>query len=92
MNKYHPGQLVRISDRTEHRHHRVPEYAKGQIGIVSELCSYASLPEEIASWKPEPEVVPVYRIHIPLTDLWHDYLLAKDSLEIEVYENWLSAA
>ena len=91
MNQYHPGQVVRISNRIEQRHHRVPAYIKGKTGVVDSVCSHAPRPEEIANWVKEPDMVPVYRIQVPFKEFIDGYQYAKDNLQIEVYEHWLSA-
>ncbi len=36
--KFAAGQRVRIADRTPPVHHRVPSYAKGQVGIIERVA------------------------------------------------------
>lgn len=90
INLYHPGQKVRIDHRQEPRHHRVPHYAMGKVGVITELCSTAALPEEISETNLCGSRVPVYRVRINQRDLWNDYgSYPNDTLEIEIYQHWL---
>ena len=43
--KFATGQRVRIADRTPPVHHRVPSYAKGQIGVIERVCGVHGMPE-----------------------------------------------
>ena len=89
MTLYRRGDRVRISSRREVRHHRVPGYAKGQVGVVQRVCAEYSQPEFLAYGSAEP-VTRLYRVRLSLTDLWPDYQgPQRDTLELEVFENWL---
>ena len=91
--RFADGDWVRISLRTERRHHRVPAYAKGQVGVVERVCDdLFHPPEEIAfgdagCWEH------VYRVRLRQTDLWPEYGGPEhDCLELEIFEHWLEAA
>jgi hypothetical protein len=43
--KFTAGQRVRIADRTPPVHHRVPSYAKGQVGIIERVCGVHGVPD-----------------------------------------------
>ncbi|MGO1120066.1 SH3-like domain-containing protein [Rhodovibrionaceae bacterium A322] len=87
------GDRVRIQDRAEPRHNRVPSYARGQVGTVVRVCGAFGQPEKLADGLPgDPDKV-IYRVRIDQTELWPDYKgQTKDKLEIEIFEHWLEAA
>ncbi len=83
------GQRVRITDRTPHVHHRVPSYAKGQVGIVERVCGLHGDPERFIRSDGNPRQR-IYRIRIAHTELWPDYTGSRnDVLEVEIFEHWL---
>jgi len=88
--RFEVGQSVRIGDRTEPRHHRVPAYVKGREGIVVCLCHPQGLPEELAYREPGEPKQTVYRVRLGQPQLWTCYQgEAHDNLEIEIHESWL---
>jgi nitrile hydratase len=86
---YRVGQRVRIADRTPPVHHRVPAYAKGQVGTVERVCGLHGEPEQFIRGDGKP-FQRIYRICIPQDKLWPDYEgTDRDKLEIEIFEHWL---
>ena len=86
------GQRVRIADRTPPVHHRVPCYAKGQVGTIERVCGMHGQPETFIRGSGDP-LTRLYRVRIPQTDLWPAYTGdADDKLEIEIFEHWLEDA
>lgn len=89
-NRFEIGDRVRIDDRAEPRHHRVPSYAKGQAGIVVRVCHTQGRPEVLSIEDSDTVSVPVYRVQLAQTDLWPGYTGSRqDTLEIEMFEHWL---
>ena len=86
------GDKVRIDDRTPPVHHRVPAYAKGQVGIIERVCGLHGEPEKFIRGDGEPRQR-IYRVRIPQTKLWNEYDGAeRDMLDIEIFEHWLEPA
>jgi hypothetical protein len=86
------GQRVRIADRTPPVHHRVPAYAKGQIGVVERVCGRHGEPEKFIRGDGKP-AQRIYRVRIAQPELWQDYQgQDDDKLDIEIFEHWLEAA
>ena len=89
---FHVGQRVRIADRTPPVHHRVPSYAKGQVGVIERVCGLHGEPEKFIRGDGMPPQR-IYRVRIPQPELWTDYEGTEgDRLEIEIFEHWLEAA
>jgi nitrile hydratase len=90
--KFATGQRVRIVDRTPPIHHRVPSYAKGQVGVIERVCGMHGMPENFIRGDGQP-AQRIYRVRIPQTNLWKTYDGTKDDLlEIEIFEHWLELA
>lgn len=90
--KFIAGQRVRIADRTPPVHHRVPSYAKGQIGVIERVCGVHGEPEKFIRGDGKP-TQRLYRVRIPQTKLWNAYDgTESDLLEIEIFEHWLEPA
>ena len=64
--KFKVGDRVRIDDRTPPVHHRVPAYAKGQVGEVERVCGLHGEPEKFIRGDGEPRQR-IYRVRIPQT-------------------------
>ena len=90
--KFATGQRVRIADRTPPVHHRVPSYAKGQVGIIERICGIHGQPEKFIRGDGKP-AQRIYRVSIPQEKLWNAYSgTESDLLEIEIFEHWLEPA
>ena len=87
------GQRVRIDDRVEPRHHRVPAYVKGRSGVIERVCLPHGRPEVVGYDDKDSESYPVYRVRLDQRVLWPGYEgQPDDSLEIEIFEHWLEPA
>lgn len=90
--RFHPGQRVRIANRTPTIHHRVPAYAKGHIGEIERICGEHGRPETYIRGRGEP-ITRLYRVRLRQSELWPAYTgSTTDTLEIEIFEHWLEEA
>ena len=72
-------------------HHRVPAYAKGQVGVIERVCGLHGEPEKFIRGDGLP-AQRLYRVRIEQAALWEAYGgLAGDKLDIEIFEHWLEA-
>ncbi|SMF72903.1 nitrile hydratase [Tistlia consotensis] len=86
------GATVRIAERTPPVHHRVPSYAKGQVGRIVRVCHEHGLPEAYIRGDGRP-FQRLYRVRLDQKALWRDYAgAAGDTLDIEIFEPWLEPA
>lgn len=93
MTRFKVGDQVRISDRREARHHRVPAYVKGHLGTIERVCGAQGQPELLALGESGEPKQTVYRVHLDQTRLWQDYQgPGRDALEIEIFDHWLEPA
>ena len=86
-----PGEAVRILMRTPIGHYRVPTYLRGKSGTVEAVIEPAGLDNEQEGFgRNAGSKRHYYRIAIPLTEIWPDYVGSpRDGLRIEVFETWL---
>jgi nitrile hydratase len=91
--RFKPGDRVRIDDRATLGHCRVPFFTRGHIATVIEILGVYRDPERLAYHKPGLPRLPLYKVRLKQRDLWPAYAGAKsDTLEFDVYENWLLPA
>jgi nitrile hydratase len=88
---FRSGDRVVISNRSPVGHYRVPIYLRGKTAIVEAVIEPAGLDnEEEAYGRNAGSKLHYYRIAIPMTQIWPDYVGSpRDGLRIEVFETWL---
>jgi nitrile hydratase subunit beta len=91
--RFHVGDNVRVLHLGKSGHIRTPFYVRGKVGKVIQMCGYFLNPEDLAVGNTAGPVIPLYRVSFRQTDLWDDYVGSeRDTLAIEIYDHWLSAA
>ena len=72
-------------------HYRVPTYLRGKSGVVEAVIKPAGIDnEEEGFGRNAGAKRHYYRIAIPMTEIWPDYVgCPRDGLRIEVFETWL---
>jgi hypothetical protein len=88
---FHPGDRIRICDRSPIGHYRVPQYLRGKTGAIEAVIEPALIDNEEEGYgRNAGSRRHYYRIAVPMTELWPDYAgSARDGLRIEVFESWL---
>ena len=86
-----PGDRVTIATRSPIGHYRVPTYLRGKLGTVEAVIPTMAVDnEEEAYGRNAGSKGHYYRIAIPMTEIWSDYVGSpNDGLRIEIFENWL---
>jgi nitrile hydratase subunit beta len=93
LPRYKPGDRVRIDDRAVQGHCRAPFFARGHVGEIVLLHGTFRDPERLAYHKPGLPRLPLYKVRLRQRDVWPHYTGAPaDTLELDVYENWLTPA
>ena len=85
------GDGVRILTRSPVGHYRVPVYLRGKTGVVETVIEPTGIDnEEEAYGRNAGMKRHYYRISLPMTEIWPDYVGSpRDGLHIEVFETWL---
>ena len=88
---FQPGDPVRILNRSPIGHYRVPIYLRGKNGKIETVFQPAAIDNEEEGYgRNAGSRLHYYRIAIPMTEIWPDYVgSARDGLFIEIFETWL---
>jgi hypothetical protein len=88
------GDRVRVSVRFPVGHYRVPNYIRGKLGTIEQVIAPRAVNnEEEGFGRNAGSAGFYYRVAIPLTLLWPDYVgPSADGLRIEIFEAWLERA
>ena len=86
-----PGERVRVLTRSPVGHYRVPTYLRGKEGVVEAVIEPAGIDNEEEAYGRNAGLKRhYYRIVVPMTEIWPDYVGSpRDGLHIEVFETWL---
>ena len=86
------GDPVRIRSRTPVAPHRMPFYLLGKRGTVERVLTPAGIDHaDDGAGSPPSANLHYYRIAIPMTEIWPDYVGSPhDGLRVEVFETWLA--
>ena len=83
------GEAVRVSRRTPLGHMRTPWYIRGIAGVVERYCGDFPNPEREAYHRSDAPREPLYRVRFRMDRVWHSPEAPEDSLEVEIFGNWL---
>jgi nitrile hydratase len=86
-----PGDRIHIRNRVPIGHYRVPHYLRGKCGVVDSVVEPVAIDNEEEGYGRNAGArLHYYRISVPMTEIWPDYVgAAQDGLYIDVYETWL---
>jgi nitrile hydratase subunit beta len=88
---FHGGDRVRILNRSPIGHYPVPTYLRSKTGVVEAVIEPPGIDNEEEGYGRNAGVkLHYYRIAIPMTEIWPDYVGSpRDGLRIEIFETWL---
>lgn len=91
--RFEPGERVRVRRAFPPGHIRTPIYIRGAEGVIERDCGDCVNAEERAFGRSGLPELPLYRVRFRQREIWPDYDGAdKDSIEVEIYTNWLEPA
>jgi nitrile hydratase len=91
--RFKPGEPVRVRRAFPPGHIRTPIYIRGAEGVIERDCGDCVNAEERAFGRSGLPKLPLYRVRFKQRQIWPDYAgPANDSVEIEIYANWLERA
>jgi hypothetical protein len=91
--RYKPGDRVLVLQRNQPGHVRTPMYVRGKTGVIERIVGAFPNPELLAYGHSGMPYKTLYRVNFRQDELWSDYDgPSDDTLEIEIYEHWLSPA
>ncbi len=87
---FRPGDRVRVRATFPPGHVRTPYYIRGKTGVIERVLAVFPDPEERAFGRPGLPGRRLYRVRFPQQEVWPDYAGSpSDTLDIEIYEQWL---
>ena len=87
-----PGERVRVREDFPPGHFRTPVYIRGKVGVVTRRFGEFSDPERLALRLDAPKRT-LYEVRFRQADVWPDYQGPEhDSVDIDLYDNWLERA
>ena len=90
--KFAPGNRVRVRKVDSQGHIRTPHYIRGKSGVIERFVGWFRNPEELAYGRSGEPKVALYRVRFVQSHVWPDYDGgAADTIDIDIYEHWLSA-
>ena len=96
--RFFPGDVVRVKREEEFRtrwrkpHLRTPGYCHGCHGVVERVAGVFSSPEALAFGGRDLAAQgsqPLYRVRFRQSDLWPGGSESTDTVDVEIYQNWL---
>jgi len=87
--RFAPGDRVRVARREVAGHVRTPRYIRGKSGVIERVCGAFRNPERLAYGEWDGPALPLYRVRFALHDVWPSVEAPHDTLDVELYENWL---
>ncbi|PON11633.1 nitrile hydratase subunit beta [Candidatus Entotheonella serta] len=89
--RFHVGDRVRGRNIHPSTHTRMPRYTRGKIGVVERDRGVFMLPDrEHVAVDPRPQHV--YLVHFTARELWGEDASGRDSLYIDMWEDYLEPA
>jgi hypothetical protein len=89
--RFHVGDRVRGRNIHPSTHTRMPRYTRGKIGVVERDRGVFMLPDrEHVAVDPKPQHV--YLVHFTARELWGEDASGRDSLYIDMWEDYLEPA
>ena len=87
------GDRVTVRAGESTGHCRTPTYLRGRSGVVHRKLGRFRNPEQLAYGKDGKPELNLYQVHFEQAQLWPDYKGGpRDSLIVDIYENWLEPA
>ena len=91
MSEFHPGDRVRVREDFPPGHIRTPVYVRGKTGVVKRRFGKFPNPEVLALGRDGMPAKALYEVRFRQKDIWPDYAGSdSDTLDIDIYEHWLS--
>jgi nitrile hydratase len=91
--RFKPGERVGVRRAFPPGHIRTPIYVRGAEGVIERDCGDCVNAEERAFGRPGLPKLPLYRVRFKQCEIWPGYAGPEnDSIEIELYANWLEPA
>ena len=89
--RYKPGDRVVARNQHVQGHTRLPRYVRGKTGVIHRVHGVYDFPDTVAHGR-GGHPAPVYSVRFAARELWGDAAPARDSVYIDLWENYLDPA
>lgn len=89
--RFRIGQSVRGANINPSTHTRMPRYTRGRVGIVERDRGVFALPDNEVYFR-DPKPQHVYLVRFAARELWGDAASARDSVYIDLWQDYLEPA
>ena len=90
---YPVGARVRLSTMNPPGHIRTPWYLRGKTGVIERDLGLTGDPEALAYGETEGRRIRLYRVRFEMAEVWGTSAeRGADTLDAEIFENWLEDA
>ncbi len=86
--RFKVGDLVRTKNQHPMGHTRLPRYARGKVGTIERYQGCFIFADSRAALKGD-DPQPIYRVRFKHQELWGNSYPYKDSLSLDIYEDYL---
>ena len=87
--KFNPGDQVVVREDYPIGHFRTPVYVRGHLGVVVRYLGHFENPEPLA-YCLQTDLLALFKVRFRQVDLWHEYKgSTADTIDLDLYENWL---
>ena len=91
--RFRPGQEVRARNLHPPGHTRLPRYTRGKMGVVTrDNGVYALQDTDETGQQLDRRPQPVYTVRFAARDLWGERASARDTVYVDLWENYLEPA
>jgi nitrile hydratase len=89
--RFRPGDRVVAKNQHVQGHTRLPRYVRGKEGVIHRVHGVYDFPDTKAHGRGD-HPAPVYSVRFAARDLWGDAVSPRDSVHIDLWENYLDPA
>ncbi|HEX9244828.1 MAG TPA: SH3-like domain-containing protein, partial [bacterium] len=90
-SRFQPGDRVAARNQHVQGHTRLPRYVRGKEGVIHRVHGVYDFPDTKAHGR-GGHPAPVYSVRFAARDLWGDAASPRDSVYIDLWENYLDPA
>lgn len=88
--RFKVGDAIRTINEHPKGHHRLPRYARGRSGVISDWYGYHDLADDLAQGDHNPEAL--YSVKFDANELWGDSAEGSGSVYLDLWDSYLEPA
>ena len=85
--RFKVGDAIHTKNEHPKGHHRLPRYARGRSGVISDWYGYHDLADDLADGDHNPEAL--YSVKFEASELWGDSAEGSGSVYLDLWDSYL---